>query len=439
MWKLRVGEKSSRATKYWQAQQKFSQTLSSLSTLMPEQHSEVMRTMEMKTYKLPLLLMLFLILSACVSPRGYRPTPLPFEAAVRIMADDLFRQVSEQHSLMEKLKEQEAVFVIDPVIDADTGEVTSTSRNIEKLISAQARMKMPRFLLQEMTSENLARAAYVVSGIMQLEHYRGEAAKLPHLTVSIVNTKSGQVVAHSDAWISNAKLEFEPTPMYRDSPMYIKDKRVDALIATARAAAGSMANREYFDTLATNALLDEASAAYDKNDYRRALGLFAKAAERDDGQVMKTYSGLYQCFYRLGMMPEAEEAFASLTKLGLQAGNISVKFLFEVNKTDFFKNNKLPEYSIWMRQIAKRIAESGSCITIVGHASRSGSEEHNKKLSLKRAERLMELLRAEASESSRKIRTEGLGYTENIIGTGTNDERDAIDRRVEFKVVGCNG
>lgn len=393
----------------------------------------------MKAFKLPLLMMLFLALAACATPRGYRPTPLPFEAAVRLMADDLFRQIAEQNSLMERIKEQEAIFVIDPVIDADTGEVTTTSRNIENIISAQARMKMPRFVLREMTTENLARAGYVVSGIMQLEHYRGESAKLPHLTVSIVNTKSGQVVAHSDAWISNAKLEFEPTPMYRDSPMYIKDKRVEALIATARATAGSMAHREYFDTLATNALLDEASAAYDKNDYRLALGLFAKAAERDDGQVMKTYSGLYQCFYRLGKMAEAEEAFATLTKLGLQVGNISVKFLFEVNKTDFFKNNKVPEYSIWMRQIAKRIAESGSCITIVGHASRSGSEDHNKRLSLKRAERLAELLRAEASESAKKVRTEGVGYAENVIGTGSNDERDAIDRRVEFKVVGCNG
>jgi hypothetical protein len=36
-----------------------------------------------------------------------------------------------------------------------------------------------------------------------------------------------------------------------------------------------------------------------------------------------------------------------------------------------------------------------------------------------------------------RLRASGVGYRENIIGTGTDDERDAIDRRVVFKVAAC--
>jgi hypothetical protein len=30
-----------------------------------------------------------------------------------------------------------------------------------------------------------------------------------------------------------------------------------------------------------------------------------------------------------------------------------------------------------------------------------------------------------------------MGFRENLIGTGTDDARDALDRRVEFKITGC--
>jgi outer membrane protein OmpA-like peptidoglycan-associated protein len=31
----------------------------------------------------------------------------------------------------------------------------------------------------------------------------------------------------------------------------------------------------------------------------------------------------------------------------------------------------------------------------------------------------------------------GMGFRENIVGSGTDDLRDALDRRVEFKVRSC--
>src|SRR5262249_29476471 len=159
---------------------------------------------------------------------------------------------------------------------------------------------------------------YVISGIVPLERYHSDPDKVRHLSLSILDKKTGQIVAHSGVWIANRELDFELTPMSRDSPMYMKDKRMEALIATARATAGSQADKEYFDSLATTALLDEASSAYNQGNHLLALGLFAKAAARGDGKIMKTFSGLYQSFFKLKRTEEAEQAFASLTELGMQ-------------------------------------------------------------------------------------------------------------------------
>jgi len=40
-------------------------------------------------------------------------------------------------------------------------------------------------------------------------------------------------------------------------------------------------------------------------------------------------------------------------------------------------------------------------------------------------------------EITGRIQAVGMGFRENVIGTGTDDLRDALDRRVEFKVRPC--
>ena len=35
------------------------------------------------------------------------------------------------------------------------------------------------------------------------------------------------------------------------------------------------------------------------------------------------------------------------------------------------------------------------------------------------------------------LQSVGIGFRENIVGSGTDDLRDALDRRVEFKVRSC--
>jgi outer membrane protein OmpA-like peptidoglycan-associated protein len=361
-------------------------------------------------------------------------TPLSFDAAIKLIANNIFSQEVKKIGPFRT----KAVFVVDQIIDTDTGEVTKTNKRIGELVADEGRRSFPEFSVYEMSSDNLKKADYVIAGVITQELYERTKKKLPHLSLSVVDVKTGLIASRSDVWISNDNLSYEPTPMYKDSPMYIKDQRVQALIATAKAEAGSIANKEYFNSLQTNALLDEASNAYDTGNYTLSLGLFAQAAERNDGKIMKTFSGLYQNFLKLGQVEKAEQAFATLTEIGMQNHNLSVKFLFRVNDTEFSGTpNDLNGYSIWVRQIAQRIHNSENCVQIVGHASKSGTDEYNKKLSLRRAQSIQSRLEAGTSGIAAKTRSFGRGFDENIIGSGANDDSDAIDRRVEFKVVRC--
>ena len=49
----------------------------------------------------------------------------------------------------------------------------------------------------------------------------------------------------------------------------------------------------------------------------------------------------------------------------------------------------------------------------------------------------MDLLLTGAPENHSRIIATGRGFKENLIGTGKDDSSDALDRRVEFKVIGC--
>ena len=46
-------------------------------------------------------------------------------------------------------------------------------------------------------------------------------------------------------------------------------------------------------------------------------------------------------------------------------------------------------------------------------------------------------LAVEAPELAGRTRAEGMGFRQNIVGSGTDDGFDVLDRRVEFKIVPC--
>jgi hypothetical protein len=324
--------------------------------------------------------------------------------------------------------------VIDPIRDRASSQQTGVSVRLESDLSpALAAVKGITVLPFDSTGASKAR--YVITGIVasleEPDHYT--------LTVALSDRQSGLVVAQSAARFTEAGLDRKPTRFFVESPVLVQDRSSVGYTKTTETPAGRAADALYISQVETSALLADALAAYNAEKWQRALAGYTAAAKRTDGQQLRTFNGLYLTNVRLGNTAGAEQAFGKIVQLGLETNNLAVKLLFRPGSaTDFWPGRDYSGvYPIWIRQLARAMQASGHCLNVVGHTSRSGSEALNDRLSLQRAETVKRLLEAEVRVLNTRLRASGVGYRENIIGTGTDDERDAIDRRVEFKVVDC--
>jgi len=219
--------------------------------------------------------------------------------------------------------------------------------------------------------------------------------------------------------------------------MYLMDASVSYQLATALAPEGARA-QAYVDTLAAKAVTSEGAAALDRGDYRGAVKSFDISLHLPNGRTMKDYAGLYQAYFNLGDEAAAERAFYELFALGVASDNVKIKFMFNVDTSEFITNqDSRIHYVIWLRQIAKYVADSQVCIRISGHTSHSGSREYSYRLSFRRARRVEDALLLDSPKIAARLSTIGWGFDKNIIGSGTDDDRDMIDRRVELRPVSC--
>jgi outer membrane protein OmpA-like peptidoglycan-associated protein len=328
--------------------------------------------------------------------------------------------------------------VIDPMVEAPSGQQTAATSLLEQQVAdrlrAYARVQLLPFQLPR-----LREAQYLLTGTMR--RVVGKSTGPPdvfQINLALTDIKTGTVVARASSRARDDGLDANPTPYYRDSPVLLKDQVIDGYIGTAETAPGRPADPVYFERVATAAVISEALLAYNDERYQDALALYRNAAATPAGEQLRVVNGIYLATWKLGRVREAEDAFGSVVALGLRSNNLGVKFLFKPGTTEFWSDPRVSgPYDIWLRQIARQAAPANVCITVVGHASRTGSEQFNDRLSQQRATYIKGRLEAEAPELASRIGATGMGFRENLVGTGTDDARDALDRRVEFKLTGC--
>ena len=123
---------------------------------------------------------------------------------------------------------------------------------------------------------------------------------------------------------------------------------------------------------------------------------------------------------------------------GLERRRLAVKFLFRPGSTAFVQDTKLSgPYPLWLKTIAQRTAGSNNCLEITGHTSPNGPEPLNERLSQLRAESIKTSLSGLSPPLAKRMIANGVGSRQTLVGTGRDDASDALDRRVEFKVIGC--
>lgn len=350
------------------------------------------------------------------------------DGAVKRLLADLAQQLAPQSATPRTL-------VIDPLLDGRTGQQTLAAERAQQQMERLLPTALANVKLLPFDAAGARQSLWVLTGTLTAVDATPGRYKL---TAALADRSSGLVIARAVVRVLEPTMDPAPTRFYADSPSLVRDRSVEGYLRTSEAAVGQPADALYLDQIPTAGLLTEAQAAYQAGRWDEALRLFTAAVERKDGEQLRTFNGLYLANTQLGRSAAAEAAFGKIAVLGLATNNLAVKLLFKPGSTDFWADARVAGvYPMWMRQVARAAQSAGVCLNVVGHTSRSGALAVNEKLSLARAMAVRERLERESATLSKRLRASGVGFSENLIGTGADDASDALDRRVEFKVVAC--
>ncbi len=395
------------------------------------------------------VLTLTVLLWGCAAPStDTQPTPppappvqpIPFDEAVLKAANDLFGRA--QLSAAGADGSAKTILVIDPLIDGVSGAQSVATRSMEVRLVELVKSKYPRFEVEPFSTSTVAKSPIVLVGTFTGVNKEGKTEGVREayrVCLALADLKSGKIISKGVARAKPEGVNTTPTQYFKDSPTWAPDQATEGYIKTCQGTkAGDPINPAYVDRILTAALVSEAIDAYNNRQYREALDLYQSALHSPGGEQLRVYNGLYLSNWKLGHRDEATQAFGKVVDYGLVNKRLAVKFLFKPGSTDFWADRRVTgPYPIWLEQIAERTSQHQGCLEIVGHTSRTGPEPINERLSLLRAERIKQKLDRDAPALKTRTIANGVGSKENLIGTGTDDARDALDRRVEFKVVGC--
>jgi len=364
------------------------------------------------------------------------PQPVPFPAAVANAANAVFSGAlaNAQQGAGRQL------VVIDPLVNGVTGEQSSATRQIQDRIVALAQERYPQFDIEPFSAATVSKAPYVMVGTftpVNAQNQTAGAREAYRFCLVMVDLRAGKTIAKGVARARMDSVDSTPNTFFRDSPAWTNDASIKSYIDTCQATkVGDAISQTYLNGILAASIIAEAIEAYDANRYRDALDLYLTAEKSPAGNQLRVYNGVYLTSWKLGRRDQATEAFGRVVDYGLQNNALGVKILFRPGSTAFASDQQSGDaYEMWLRQIATRSASRNACLQVTGNSSPSGSAVLNEQLSQLRAEYVKGKLEADAPALTGHVIATGVGAKNNLVGTGADDLSDALDRRVEFKVI----
>lgn len=378
---------------------------------------------------------------SAVAPRDPKdmvaPQPIRFEDAVARAGRELLSQAEATLGTAPRL------LVIDPLIDANTGGQTASTAKMGDELEALTKSDFRSYAVTPLTRNTLATKPLLLIGTLTpvtVERSIDTPPDAYRVWLTLIDLRSGKIVAKALDRATIDSVNPEPLAFYRDSPTWSKDKTILGYINSCQVNTkiGDPADPDYLSHLPAAAMINEATLAYDDGKIPAALQLYKEAQPIADPGDLRVLNGLYITNWQLGHHDAARDAFGKIVASGLEAKRLPVKLLFQPGGTRFDNIGDLPEqYRFWIASLAQQAGRSDACVHIVGHTSRTGSARANETLSRKRAEAVQKLLEADNRALAARLSATGVGSREALVGIGTDDQRDALDRRVEFRVVDC--
>jgi outer membrane protein OmpA-like peptidoglycan-associated protein len=330
--------------------------------------------------------------------------------------------------------------VIDPLVNGVTGEQSAATRQIGERLVALAREKYPQFDVQPFSAAAVRQGPYVMVGTFTPVNAQGVAAgtrEAYKFCLVMLDLHAGKTVAKSVARALPGGVNSTPIGFFHDSPAWSNDASIKSYIDACQATkVGDPINPTYLNGLVTASTISEAIDAYDAGRYRDALELYQAAQKLPAGDQLRVYNGVYLTTWKLGRHDEAADAFGRVVDYGLARTTLGVKILFRPGSTAFEADAQTTgPYAMWLRQIADHSATRNACLQVTGNSSPSGSAALNDQLSLLRADYVKTQLETDAPGLRGHLIATGVGAKNNLVGTGADDLSDALDRRVDFKVI----
>lgn len=332
--------------------------------------------------------------------------------------------------------------VVDPLIDGNTWAQTQATRSMETAVLQIVKDKYPRFEPLPFNTSTLSRGPIVFIGTFTPLDKAGKnegTTEWYRICLALLDLRSGTIISKGFARAAPDGVDSTPLQFFQDSPGWAADDASTGYVRTCQGTtAGQPINPAYWDKIAVAAVISDAINAYNAGRYEDALDLYRGALHMPGGRQLRVYNGIYLSASRLGRSEVAAQAFSDIVDYGLGQKKLGVKMLFRPGSALFLSNQAITaEYAMWLRQIAQRAAANPDCMVVAGHTSRTGPEPLNERLSMQRAVFVQQRLVGQNKNLAQKTKPVGMGSSKVISGTGTDDARDAVDRRVEFLVERC--
>ena len=374
------------------------------------------------------------------APAPAPPPILPYDEAVLSAATALLRGAKLPPE--GTAAQPRYTVVIDPLIDGSSGAQSVTTRSMGARLAALMREQYPQYDVQPFSAANVARNPLVLIGTFTAVNAQRQPTgtrEAYRICFALADLKSGKLVSKGLAFSKTEGVDSTPLAHYRDAPAWTEDPATQGYINTCqRTRAGDPINALYSERIVAAAYVAEAIEAYEAGRYQASLDLYTSAQRTSAGDQFRVYNGVYLNNWKLGRRDKAEAAFGKIVDYGLERQRLAVKFLFRPGSTAFGTDAKVTgPYPLWLKAIATRASAGTSCLEVTGHTSATGPEPLNERLSLLRAEYVKAQLEANVPALGRRTIAAGMGSKQTMVGSGRDDASDALDRRVEFKVIGC--
>jgi outer membrane protein OmpA-like peptidoglycan-associated protein len=365
------------------------------------------------------------------------PEPVPFEEAIARSGGELFRQARE------RLGAEPRTLVVDPLIDANTGAQTVSTAKMGDQLEAIVKARQAGWQIKPLTRASLAERPLLLIGTLTPVNVERAIDTVPdafRVWLTLIDLRDGRVIAKQLDRATPGTVNAEPLKFYADSPTWHRDKTVLGYINSCQinTKIGDPADPEYLARLPAAAVVNEATLAYNAGRVQQAQQLYFDAKNLADPGDLRVLNGVYLTSWQLGQRAQARDAFAQIVDSGLELKRLPMKILFQPGRATLNTTGPGgPQYPLWLQVLAERAVQSNSCIRVVGHTSRTGSARNNEILSRQRAEAVQRMIEQNNRALAARLSAAGVGSREALVGLGTDDHRDALDRRVEFRVVDC--